>query len=440
MQVIRGFSAARTHLSRRVTLDPGRISPRILQRLKEIFGREISVEDAVAQILEDVRTQGDAAVRDYTRRIDGFDLDSLEVDRRQIQEAYRQVDPALVAALKVAAERIRRFHQEQKDYLFHGVIGQEWGQLVRPLERSGLYTPASSAVYPSTVLMTAIPAKVAGVKEIIHATPPRENGRVPPVTLVAADIAGVDRIFRIGGAQAIAALAYGTESVPAVDKICGPGNIFVATAKRRVFGVVDIDGIMGPSEVLIIADDSARADYCAADLLAQAEHDPQAQAVLVTTSSELAGCVQAELDRQITGLPRRAIAAESLESHGLIAVVANLEEAVNLSNLYAPEHLEMIIRDADSYISKIDHAGCIFVGENAPVPVGDYVAGPNHSLPTGGTARFSSPLNIADFVKFMDVVKMDREGLRQLGPSAVTIARAEGLEAHARALEIRFQP
>ncbi len=304
--------------------------------------------------------------------------------------------------------------------------------------RVGVYAPGGTASYPSTVLMTAIPARVAGVKEIILATPPRSGGNIPPATLVAADIAGVDRIFSIGGAQAIAALAYGTESVPRVDKICGPGNIFVALAKKMVFGNVDIDGIMGPSEVLIIADGYTRADYCAADLLAQAEHDTLAQVVLVSTSKKLVVEVQKELEKQIADLPRQQIARESLESRGIIAIVFCMDDAVELANLYAPEHLELLVKDAGSYLDRITNAGCIFIGENSPVPVGDYVAGPNHSLPTGGTARFSSPLNIMDFIKFIDLVKMRRAGLKKLGNAATIIARAEGLEAHARAIEKRL--
>jgi histidinol dehydrogenase len=286
--------------------------------------------------------------------------------------------------------------------------------------------------------MTAIPAKVAGVREVILATPPRNNGSIPPATLVAADIAGVDRIFSIGGAQAIAALAYGTASIPRVDKICGPGNIFVALAKKMVFGMVDIDGIMGPSEVLIIADETTRPDYCAADLLAQAEHDALAQVVLVSTSEKLARDVEKELKAQISDLPRRQIAAESLESRGIIVIVNNMNEAVKLANLYAPEHLEILVEQAETYVNLISNAGCVFVGENSTVPMGDYVAGPNHSLPTGGTARFGSPLNIMDFVKIIDVVKMNKANIKTLGPSAITLARAEGLEAHARAIEKRL--
>jgi histidinol dehydrogenase len=438
LQIIKGFAAARASLSRVAAVEPGEVSPGISRRLKEVFGRKIGPEQAVAQIVQDVRTRGDSAILDYTLRIDGFKPRALEISRQQIKAAYDQVSPELIEALKLAAERIRGFHQQQKDQIFQGVVGQEWGQLVRPLERVGVYAPGGTASYPSTVLMTVVPARVAGVKEVVLVTPPRNKGSLPPATLVAADIAKVDRILGIGGAQAIAALAYGTRSVPRVDKICGPGNIFVALAKKMVFGVVDIDGIMGPSEVLIVADQSARADYCAADLLAQAEHDPLAQAVLVTNSEKLALDLEPELRVQMADLPRSQIAAESLQDRGVIAVVDNLDEAIELANLYAPEHLELMIADAESYLQKITNAGCIFIGENSTVPLGDYVVGPNHSLPTGGTARFSSPLNIMDFVKFIDIVRIDRAGLKKLSRAAITLARAEGLEAHARAIEKRL--
>jgi histidinol dehydrogenase len=349
------------------------------------------------------------------------------------------VDNKLVSALRTASGRIRAFHQAQKEAVWHGVTGLEWGQIVRPLTRVGLYAPGGTAPLISSVLMIAIPPKVAGVKEIILATPPRDKGLIPPAMLVAADIAGVDRVFGIAGAQAIAALAFGTESVPRVDKICGPGNIFVVLAKKAVFGAVDIDALQGPSEIMIIADDSARAPYCAADLLAQAEHDVQSQVVLVTTSAELARQVQQELNRQLSFLPRKQIVGESLESRGIIAVVDSIEEALELADLYAPEHLELAIKNAESFLGKITNAGCVFLGENSTEPLGDYVAGPNHSLPTGGTAKFSSPLNILDFVKLINVVKIGQANLRELGEAAMTIARAEGLEAHARAVELRLK-
>jgi histidinol dehydrogenase len=437
LEIIEGFPAAKARLARQAEIEFGSVSPRIQARLQEVFGREITPAEAVARILQDVRTQGDSALLEYTLKIDGVRPASLEIKRPQIKSAFNQVNEATISALKVAAGRIREFHEVQKKTLFRGVAGKEWGQLVRPLGRVGVYAPGGTASYPSTVLMTAIPAKVAGVKEVFLATPPGKNGKIPPATLVAADIAGVDRVFGLGGAQAIAALAYGTETIPGVDKICGPGNIFVALAKKMVFGGVDIDGIMGPSEVLIIADESARAEFCAADLLAQAEHDPQAQVVLVTLSSGLARKVAGELKVQLADLPRHQIASESLDSRGIIAVVDSLEEAIELSNLYAPEHLELMIAGAEACLDKITNAGCIFIGENSTVPMGDYVAGPNHSLPTGGTARFGSPLNIADFIKFIDVVNIDPLALKKLGPAAITLARAEGLEAHARAIEIR---
>jgi histidinol dehydrogenase len=438
LELIEGFAKAKARLSRRAVVEFGEVSPPIKSRLKEVFGKAISPEKAVAKILQDVRKKGDTAVFDYTFRIDGYKLKSLEIDQKEIKNAYNQVDKDLVAALKVAADRIRRFHQEQKDYLFHGVEGKDWGQLVCPLERVGVYAPGGTASYPSTVLMTAIPAKVAGVKEIFLTTPPRNSGRIPPATLVAADIAGVDRVFCIGGAQAIAALAYGTESIPGVDKICGPGNVFVALAKKMVYGTVAIDGFMGPSEVLIIADETTNSQYCAADLIAQAEHDTLAQAVLVTTSKTLAKEMDSCLKTQLADLPRQQIALESLERGGLIAVVDTIDEAIDLANLYAPEHLELMMKNAESYLKKITNAGCVFVGEYSPVPMGDYIVGPNHSLPTGGTARFSSPLNIADFVKFIDVVKINSSSLKRLGNTAITLARAEGLEAHARAIKIRL--
>ncbi len=442
MEIIRGYSAARAKLARKVSLDFG-VTDRDKQRLKKIFGdasgRDISPEEAVAQILKDVREKGDQAVRDYTLKIDGFSISSPEIGPEQIQAAYRLVPSDLVEALKLAAGRIRRFHQEQKDAVWKGIDGPEYAQLVLPLARVGLYAPGGLAPYPSSLLMIAIPPKVAGVKEIILCTPPRDNGSIPPVTLVASDIAGVDHIYGIGGAQAIAAMAFGTATIPGVDKICGPGNLFVMLAKKQVFGSVDIDALQGPSEVLVIADAAAKASFCAADLLAQAEHGMLPQVILITTSASLALEVQAELERQLAVLPRREIAAESLEKRGMIITVDTLDEAVDLANLYAPEHLELAFQDAESYLGKVLNAGCVFIGENSTEPIGDYVAGPNHSLPTGGTARFSSPLNVLDFMKIIDVVKIDRSALQRLGPAAITIARAEGLEAHARAVEMRLE-
>jgi len=313
------------------------------------------------------------------------------------------------------------------------------GQLIRPLERIGVYAPGGTASYPSTVLMTAIPARVAGVKEVILATPPRLNGVVPSPTLVAADIAEVDRVFCVGGAQAIAALAFGTESIPRVDKICGPGNIFVVLAKKLVYGAVDIDGLQGPSEVLIIADETANPEYCAADLLAQAEHDPLASAILITTSRWLADEVNREVQQQLKDLPRQTMAAECLENRGMIIVITDINEAIELANLYAPEHLCLVIKGANSYVDKVTNAGCIFIGENSTVVLGDYVAGPSHVLPTGGSARFSSPLNVSDFIKYTNLVNIDEASLEQLSRAAAVIANAEGFEAHARAVKKRLE-
>jgi histidinol dehydrogenase len=393
------------------------------------------LEPQVKQIIDEVRSGGDSALFGFTLRFDRAKLSSLEVTKKQIKNAYKQVDEELISALKLAAERIGAFHQKQKD----GLLTAGLSQLVRPLERVGAYAPGGTASYPSTVLMTVIPAKIAGVKEIILTTPPGPDGAVPPATLAAADIAGASRIFSIGGAQAIAALAFGTDSVPSVDKICGPGNIFVVLAKKLVCGVVGIDGLAGPSEVVIIADDAASPAYCAADLLAQAEHDPLASAILITASEHLADEVNQEVEKQLKELKRRSIAAESLLKQGIIAVVADIDEAVELANLYAPEHLCLMAKGAEALVERLVNAGCIVTGESATVVLGDYVFGPSHVLPTGATARFASPLSVLDFVKFTSLLKVDKATLRKLGKAAAAIARAEGLEAHARAVEKRLE-
>ena len=438
MRIIEGFQSAKSALTRQSLSELYSVSPAVKQRLKEMFGTE-DPETAVRQIIGEVCQRGDTALFDYTFKIDGVKLTSLEVGREQVTSAYREVNEELVSALKLAAERIRVFHSAQKDNIWHELTGQGLGQLIRPLERVGVYVPGGTASYPSTVLMTAIPAKVAGVKEVILVTPPKSDGAVSPLTLVAADMAGVDRIFGIGGAQAIAALAFGTESIPRVDKICGPGNVFVVLAKKLVYGVVGIDGLQGPSEVVIVADERANPKYCALDLLAQAEHDPLASAILITTSRRLADEVDPEVEQQLKGLERQAIAAESLENRGVIAVVSSVDEAIELANIYAPEHLSLMVDKAKAYIDKVSNAGCIFIGEKSTVVLGDYVAGPSHVLPTGGTARFSSPLNITDFVKFINLVTIDEASLSKLGQAASAIARAEGFEAHARAIEERLK-
>ena len=438
MEIIEGFPSAKAVLARQATAELYPVSVVLRQRIKELFGID-DPEQAVKQIINEVRNRGDTALFDYTLRIDGIKLSSLEISNQQIASAYQEVDSELVSALRLAAERICSFHTAQKESILSGVTKLGVGQLTRPLERIGVYVPGGTASYPSTVLMTIIPAKVAGVKEVILVTPPGSDGTVSPPTLVAADITGVDRIFSVGGAQAIAALAFGTQAIPKVDKICGPGNIFVVLAKKMVYGVVGIDGLQGPSEVLIIADETANPEYCAADLLAQAEHDPLASAILITTSRRLADEVNREVEQQLKDLPRQAIATESLDSRGKIIVVNDVDEAIELANLYAPEHLCLVVDRATSYIDKVSNAGCIFIGENSTVVLGDYVAGPSHVLPTGRTARFSSPLNISDFIKFINLVDIDEADLNRLGQAAVTMARAEGFEAHARAVEKRLK-
>ena len=398
----------------------------------------VDLEAAVREIIDEVRRRGDAALIDYTLKFDGVKLTSLEVSKEEIKRAYQDVDADLVAALRVSAERIRSYHNRQRERIWNEATEASLGWLVRPLERVGIYVPGFTAPLPSSVLMTAVPARVAGVKEIILTTPPASSGAVAPPTLVAADIAGADRVFSIGGAQAIAAMAFGTESVPCVDKVCGPGNIYVTLAKKMVYGVVGIDGLFGPSEVLIIADDTANPEYCAADLLAQAEHDALASAILITTSRQMATEVDQAVKQQLEDLSRKVIATESLENRGMIVLVGSIDEAVALANLYAPEHLCLFVNNAASFIEQVTNAGCIFVGEYSIEALVDYVAGPSHVLPTQGTARFSSPLNVSDFVKMINLVTMDKADLQELGPAASRIARAEGLDAHARAVERRL--
>jgi histidinol dehydrogenase len=393
--------------------------------------------ETVQQILGEVRARGDSALFDYTREIDGVELARLEVTREEIAQSRNVVGKELVSALELAAERVRSFHVAQKRSLGLEFVEGGLGFLVRPLERVGIYVPGGKASYPSTVLMTAIPARVAGVDEVVVATPPAPDGTVPASTLVAADIAKVDRVFKVGGAQAVAAMAYGTESVPRVDKICGPGNVFVTLAKKQVYGIVGIDGLHGPTETVILADDSASPVLCAADLLAQAEHDEMASAILITTSPRLAGEVNEEVERQLAQLERQAIARQSLERNGVIVVVDNIDEAIELVNLYAPEHLCLAMRDARSYLDRIRHAGGIFI--ESPEALGDYTAGPSHVMPTGRTARFGSPLSVLDFLKVSILVDLDDEALKALGPAAATIARAEGLTAHALSVKRRLE-
>jgi histidinol dehydrogenase len=421
MKVIKDFQQAKKSLDRSIRYDPGS-----------------GVEAAVREIVENVKQGGDKALLAYTERFDGARLKSLEVTARELAAAQTSADPHLIKALEFAASRVETFHKTCMRRYGHGFLKDGLGQQVLPLERVGVYIPGGTASYPSTVLMTAIPARVAGVKEIIMATPCGRDGVVPANTLAAAGIAGVDRIFKIGGAQAVAAMALGTESVPRVDKVCGPGNIYVMTAKKLVYGLVDIDALQGPSEVVVIADSSAEPSFCAADLLAQSEHDAMASSIFITTSEGLAIEVQAELKRQLAGLKRNTIAGKALQANGLIVIVKTLGQAIELANLYAPEHLSLMIRNAGRYINRIRNAGCICAGHYSPVVLGDYVAGPSHALPTGGSARFSSPLTVQDFLKINSIIALDDSAIGTLGPVAAMMADNEGLTGHASAVRVRL--
>lgn len=394
----------------------------------------------VSAILRDVAKQGDKALFRYTKKYDGVALtrDTVQATAAEIDAALAAVAPADLKILKTAAARIEKFHRRQivKPFLERREKGIALGWIVRPLERVGIYAPGGLAAYPSTVLMAAVPARVAGVKEIILVSPAK-GGQLNPLVLAAAALSGVSKIFKIGGAQAVGALAYGTESVPAVDKIVGPGNAYVAEAKRLVFGTVGIDMIAGPSEILIIADDTADPGYAAADLLSQAEHDPIASAVLLTPSEALARAVAAEVKSQLKTLARESIAARSIRNYGAVVVTKDLDEALRIANRFAPEHLELMVEDPESLLSGIVNAGAIFLGSHTPEPIGDYLAGPSHILPTAGTARFSSPLGVYDFVKRSSVLSFSPDALRLYGPQAARFAQIEGLEAHAGSIGIR---
>jgi len=410
----------------------------ILNRNEET-GRE--VEQTVAGIIADVRRRGDAAVLELTRRFDRLDADSvsgLEVSEAEIDDAFSKVSAAELASLKLAVERVARFHgkQMQQTWLSTEETDIMLGQKVTPLARVGIYVPGGKASYPSSVIMNAVPAKVAGVEEIIMVSP-TPGGESNPHVLAAARLAGVDRIFRIGGAQAVAALAYGTETIPRVDKITGPGNIFVATAKKQVFGQVGIDMIAGPSEILVINDGSGVPAHIAADLLSQAEHDELASSILITTDRRFGEAVAAEVERQLVQLSRQAIARASWERFGAIIIASSLSEAISFSNRIAPEHLELAVAEPFACLSQITNAGAIFMGHWTPEAAGDYLAGPNHTLPTGGTARFFSPLSVDDFVKKSSLIFFSEPGLKRLGDDIVRIAGLEGLEAHARSVSVR---
>ena len=410
----------------------------------EIFARsvpETDVAGTVAEIIESVRKNGDAALFAYCEKFDKAKLSSLVVSKEEIDEALSLVEPKFLEILKKAAENIRKFHSHQvrNSFIINDEEGIVTGQKVIPLDKVGLYVPGGTAAYPSTVLMDAIPAKIAGCPEVVMVTPPTKEGKVNPAILAAAHVAGIDRIFKVGGAQAVAALAYGTESIPKVDKIVGPGNAFVAEAKKQVFGIVSIDMIAGPSEILIVADGKSNPAYVAADLLSQAEHDKMASAVLVTDSGELAENVSAELEKQIPLLERCEIARESIDVNGKIIVADTLDAAIEIANEIAPEHLELCVDNPFDKLDSIRHAGSIFMGRNCPEALGDYFAGPNHTLPTSGTAKFSSPLSVDDFVKKTQYTYYTKDALRKVAFDVAAFAKKEGLTAHTKSAVIRVE-
>lgn len=411
---------------------------------KDIFIRSTSTADVtktVFDIIAAVREKGDEALKEFTLRFDGAALDSLLVSEDEIRQARESVEPEFIRILEKAASNIRKFHSAQvrNSFIINDEKGLVMGQKVIPVDRAGLYVPGGTAAYPSTVLMDSIPAKIAGVKEVVMVTPPGKDGKVNPAILAAASVAGVDRIFKVGGAQAIAALAYGTESIPKVDKIVGPGNAFVAEAKRQVYGVVSIDIIAGPSEILVVADGKTNPVYAAADLLSQAEHDKLASAVMVTDSYELAEKVRDEIEKQLPSLERYEIARASIDNNGKIIVADDLKVVIDIANEIAPEHLELCVDEPFDYLDSIRHAGSVFMGRNCPEALGDYFTGPNHTLPTGGSAKFSSPLSVDDFVKKTQYSYYSREALERVAQDVAYFAKQEGLTAHARSATVRLE-
>ena len=437
LNVIKGVQNAENVLVRIDPLDLDSLPESVLARTQEAFGEGVTPLQSIHQILDDVRQEGDAAVRRYAKLLDGSDLEDFRVTEEQMAQARNSVSKELRESLELAAQRVRDFHE--------ATMPSDWvdrekglGELVRPLDRVGLYAPGGSAAYPSTVLMTAVPARVAGVREVILCTPPQRGEVLNPAVIVAAEIAGVDALYQVGGVPAVAAMAYGTASVPKVDKICGPGNIFVSYAKKLVQGSVDIDGVFGPTETIVLADKTANASFCAADLIAQAEHDPLATAILITNSQELVDQVGSEVTRMIAEQPRAEVAQAALDRQGRVVLVDSLEEAVDLVNRIAPEHLCLLLDDPWSWVDKIKHAGGLFLGEYSPEVMGDYIAGPSHVMPTGGTARFGSALSVHHFLRTMPVVGLSPSEFQKLGKAAVHIADAEGLSGHASAVQIRL--
>jgi len=436
--IVVGKDAGREKILRQRRLLDKEIPPALIERLHKTFGAALTPEQAVARIIADIRARGDSALLDWTRTLDGVALQSVTVSADEIDAAYAETPAAVRDALELAAARVRAFHEKQKpkswlDWNGEGALGQR----IIPLSRVGVYVPGGTAPLPSSLLMAAIPAQVAGVREIVVATPPMKTGHVQLATLAAAKIAGVSRVYAMGGAQSIAALAFGTETVAHVDKIVGPGGLFVTLAKRQVFGAVGIDGLYGPTETLLIADDSANPTWCAADMLAQAEHDELATSLLITTSRELADAVAREIAKQIETLARRDIIAKSLAGQGALVVVENLGEAMELANAFAPEHMCLLVREPWNWVDKVENAGGVFVGEWTNEALGDYVIGPSHVMPTAGTARFTSALSVNDFVKITSVFSVSAREARDLGERAATLAEAEGLTAHANAIRRR---
>jgi histidinol dehydrogenase len=436
MKMLRGISEVREFVSGRSIRSLESIPEEVSRRIHDIFGRQMTPAEVVSHILSEVRSKGDSAIRDLTHRIDGLELESLEVDRASFRQAVEEIPRDLRDAFDLATRRINGFARASLPKTWHDK-DSGLGEMVVPMDRVGVYAPGGTAVYPSTILMAVGVARAIGVKEIILCTPLRDDARPNSVILAAAQIAGVDRVFRIGGAQAIAAMAYGTESIPPVDKVCGPGNVFVTLAKQQLFGQVGIDGVFGPTETVVVADQWADPRLCAADLLAQAEHDLMASPILIATSEKMSKEVQAEITRQVRSLDRRDITLAALENQGAVVLVDNLDEALEAANLFAPEHMNLLVRNPWKWVGKVRHAGAVFVGEQSAEVLGDYVAGPSHTLPTHGTARFASYLGADQFVKRIPIIALDDNTVRKLAPVASIIARSEGFTAHAAAADMR---
>ncbi|MCI6172202.1 histidinol dehydrogenase [Selenomonas bovis] len=443
MKIVKAREVGEREVERLLTkaaFDEVELNPKIRESNRKLFGRDMSAAELVRQIVGDVRRDGDKAVIHYTKLIDRVELtpENLLVSEAEFEAAEQAADPAVVASLRKAAENVRRYHQEQKpnSWMTYRDQGSILGQSIIPLDRVGIYVPGGTAAYPSSVIMNAVPAVVAGVREIIMMVPPK-NGKINPYVLLAARAAGVKKIYKIGGAQAIAAMAFGTETVPRVDKITGPGNIFVTLAKKEVYGHVDIDMLAGPSEILIVADKTADPVYTAADMLSQAEHDPLASSIVITDDEELAGKVAAEAEQQLAKLPRREIAQASIDRNGLIVVAEDMMQAMRFANVSAPEHMELLTAQPFQLLPYVRHAGAVFLGAYSPEPLGDYFAGPNHVLPTGGTARYYSVLNVETFMKRTSIISYTQPALAAVSDDIIRLAETEGLQAHANAIRLR---